>query len=297
MRRQTASILIFMMLSSMIVSSCGPLPADEKALPSYQTSTPALLTNRPSLISTSSTFVIYSQKTEGTYRIYIQLPRVYNQDHYQSYPVLFLLDGDWYFDGTSPRISGTGVKGMVSELVDSGKIPPCILVGIGYVGENRRYEFTWNYNLFHQFLVEELVPKIDTNFRTNTSAGRTLIGHSDGAYFSLYTLFVSEAENWPFHNFIVVSGDYTKNGRHIFNEENHFNERIGTQNNLNINLFMAVGGDEEGRFVDSNKELATVISSREYKGFRFTSHTKPGYNHSSILLPTLKEGLQWVFEE
>jgi enterochelin esterase-like enzyme len=273
MSRKASLILIITLICSVIASACE------------------------SLSTTPSKFDIYSTEIGGSYHIYIHLPSGYDPEHPQGYPTLYLLDGDWYFDGSSPRIEGSGVQGIVSDLVDTGEIPPCILVGIGYVDGNRRYEFTQNYKHFHSFLVDELIPMIDETFRTDPSAGRTLIGHSDGAYFTLYTLFVSDAQQWPFQRFIAISGDYTKNNRHIFTEESQFYERVGKQSNLNFSLFMSVGGNEEGRFVHSNEDIAAIISSHEYEDFRFISHIQPDLNHSSILIPALRDGLLWVFEE
>jgi predicted alpha/beta superfamily hydrolase len=297
MRWTAHSILAIALLFSMIASACElPSPA-ERAVPDDQAPGPLVTSSMPSPIPTTRTFDVCSPKIDGSYHIYVQLPSDYDQTDPQGYTTLYLLDGDWYFDGSSPRIGGSGVQGIVSDLVETGKIPPCILVGIGYVGRNRRYEFTQNFRLFHSFLVEELIPTIDANFPTDPSAGRTLIGHSDGAYFTLFTLFVSNAQQWPFQRFIAISGDYTKNNRHIFKEESQFNERVGSQDGLNSALFMAVGGYEEGRFVHSNEDIASIISSREYEGFRFVSLTEPGLNHRSILTPALREGLLWVYEE
>ena len=72
----------------------------------------------------------YSDRVEDSYKVYISLPIGYDPQYPDGYPVIYLLDADWYFDGSSARIGDGGVAGIVSSLSESGRIPRAILVGI-----------------------------------------------------------------------------------------------------------------------------------------------------------------------
>ena len=143
----------------------------------------------------------YSYTMDATYRIYVQLPAQYEDG--DDFPVLYLLDGDWYFDGSHPRMPSPGVAGMVSDMIEQGKILPSILIGIGT--DDRGTDFHVNYAGFHSFLKYELLPFIDATYHTTDE--RTLIGHSSAGHFTIIAAFWYET---PFQHFIALSGCYTR---------------------------------------------------------------------------------------
>jgi enterochelin esterase-like enzyme len=240
--------------------------------------------------------VFYSSHVGDHFQIYLQLPEGYDPEESTRYPVIYLLDGDWYFGGSQNRIGGGGVAGTVPTLNQSGQLPPIILVGIGYPGENYRgRDFLVGVEKFYLFLQEELIPTIDERYNTDPSEGRTLIGHSDGGFFCIYAFFQTGLQPEPlFSNFITISGDYTKLGIMMNREEKLF-ERMQPANELNAKVFMAVGGREESRFIQSSKELAEVLESRDYAGFQIKYLYYEEHSHSTIVGPAIKDGLKWVF--
>jgi enterochelin esterase-like enzyme len=273
-------------------------PTATSALPAA-TSIPAAATQTEAPILRQSTFELYSDHVADRYKIYIRLPEGYDPQHPEGYPVIYLLDGDWYFDGQGWRISGGGVAGIVSSLGRGGRIPKAILVGIGYVEENQRgRDFLWRYEKFYAFLTEELIPFIDANYRTDLGSERTLVGHSDGGYFTLYSFCQYEGNGAnPFGRFIAISGDFTKNEWLMFREEGKLNRRIGDGGVVKGALFMAVGGQEEARFVTSNQDMVNRLESRHYEGLRFKSKTYRSDDHMSVVTPAVWAGLMWVFGE
>ena len=143
--------------------------------------------------------------------------------------MIYLLDADWYHDGSSTMIGDGGVAGIASALSEGGRIPKVIVIGIGYVKKNQRgRDLLWAHEKFYAFLTEELVPFVDGEYRTDTAAPRTLVGHSDGGYFALYAFFQSGGnEDAPFRQFVAISGDLTKNEWLPFREEGAMHRRIG----------------------------------------------------------------------
>ena len=57
---------------------------------------------------------------------------------------------------------------------------------------------------FLSFIVKELIPYIDKTYRTDTSS-RTIMGHSLGGYFSLFTLLTELKENSTYFGTYVAA--------------------------------------------------------------------------------------------
>ena len=246
-----------------------------------------------------SPFEFFSEQVRDSFKIYVSLPKEYDPEHSHDYPVIYLLDGDWYFDDSSRMIDDGGVAGIAASLSDGGRIPESIVVGIGYVDFSARArDFHWRPEKFHAFLVDELIPYIDEEYNTDENSARTLIGHSSGGYFTLYAFFqYDENGHNPFQQFVAISGDFNRMDWALFNEESRMNRRIGEEVPINGTLYLAVGGQEETRFVTSNKDMAQKLESRHYDGLRFKSRKYGSEDHMSIVTPAVWAGLLWVFGE
>jgi predicted alpha/beta superfamily hydrolase len=240
----------------------------------------------------NSSQVFYSNTVGDYYTIYVDLPGNYDPDGPQ-YPVIFLLDADWYFDGSHKRIDNGGVKGIVHRLCEKKEMPEVILVGIGYPGEIQRgRDFLVSFVHFYALLKDELLPFIDSTYNT-ASEGRTLIGHSDGGFFTLYALFRYDPSDTVFTNFISISGDFSKVDRYLFTEEISLYNRLGSV--LPVTLYLAVGSEEEERFIASHAEMTENLKGRDYTGFVFKSKKYYGLHHGSVVSPAIEDGLKWIF--
>jgi predicted alpha/beta superfamily hydrolase len=112
--------------------------------------------------------------------VHVNLPPNYELAR-RKYPVIYLLDGHVrpFFDIT--------VASAAYDLTNDPTgyaVPPQIVVGVDQ--RERGVDLGRNQELFTRFLVEELVPFIDREYRTMSF--RTLIGHSLGGRFALMTL-------------------------------------------------------------------------------------------------------------
>ncbi len=250
-------------------------------------------------IPRQTTFEFYSDRVGDWYKVYVGLPKGYDPQHLDRYPVIYLLDADWYFDGSSTMIGDGGVAGNVSSLSVSGRIPKAIVVGVGYPKKNQRgRDLLWAHEDFYAFLTEELIPFVDREYRTDITAPRTLVGHSDGGYFSLYALFESGGkQDAPFGRFVAISGDLTKNEWLPFREEGKMQRSIGDGGAVGGALFLAVGAQDEPRFVTSTQDMVKRLESRQYQDFRFRSKLYRSDDHMSVVTPAVWAGLMWVFGE
>ena len=95
----------------------------------------------------------------------------------------------------------------------------------------------------------------------------------------------------PFHSFICLSGDFTKPLVDLFEEEVSLYNRIGSQKEVNMSLFLGVGSLEEDRFLTSYHKMKDSLISRQYTNFRLEGKIYPDHDHSSYLELAIKDGL------
>ena len=126
---------------------------------------------------------------EPSRHVEVWLPPGYEEDPTARYPVLYMSDGQNLFD---PRIANTGVDWGVDEavvrLVEEGVIPPVIVVGAWSTGDRFEEYSPWHgAPEYARFLSEELMPRVDAEFRTLTGPENTAVmGSSMGGLLSYY---------------------------------------------------------------------------------------------------------------
>ena len=119
----------------------------------------------------------------------VWLPPGYDSAGAVRYPVLYVHDGQNLFD---PRIASTGVDWGVDEamvrLSQRGTIPPAIVVGVWNSPERGTEYSPWHdASAYARFLIEELIPRVNTEFRTLTGPEHTAVmGSSMGGLLSFY---------------------------------------------------------------------------------------------------------------
>jgi enterochelin esterase-like enzyme len=124
-----------------------------------------------------------------TRHVEIWLPPAYDAMPTQRFPVLYMHDGQNLFD---PRIANTGVDWGVDEavvrLAGRGTIPSVIVVGVWSTGERGAEYSPWHRaNDYARFLIEELMPRVNAEFRTLTGPANTAVmGSSMGGLLSFH---------------------------------------------------------------------------------------------------------------
>ncbi|MCL7960489.1 MAG: alpha/beta hydrolase-fold protein [marine benthic group bacterium] len=124
-----------------------------------------------------------------TRHVEVWLPPGYDEDQEARFPVLYMSDGQNLFD---PRIANTGVDWGVDEaivrLVETGVMPPVIVVGAWSTDERGpEYSPLHGASDYARFLIEELIPRVDSEFRTLTGPENTAhMGSSMGGLLSFY---------------------------------------------------------------------------------------------------------------
>ncbi len=119
--------------------------------------------------------------------IIVWLPPGYKDDSERKFPILYMHDGQ---NILNPKTSFAGMDWRVDEtatkLIKAGKLKEIIVIGI-YNTPNRLEEYSDSVkgNNYLKFIIEELMPFIDSNYRTKTGNDNTAImGSSMGGLIS-----------------------------------------------------------------------------------------------------------------
>ncbi len=122
-------------------------------------------------ITIGTNYTINSKILNQDREIQIYLPDSYGNSK-EKYPVLYILDGQWFFS------NGVAIQ---KSLRTPGAIPEMIVVGIKNSNPLRRKLFNKERTKFTSFLKDEVISFIDSNFRTTQE--RVIFGWEAAAYY------------------------------------------------------------------------------------------------------------------
>ena len=264
---------------------------------------------------------IEAVSVDQTFRVQVAMPmsRASSDDRY---PVLYVTDVNGSMDA---------MVGIVELLTISGEMPSTIVVGIGYPVQSlmqtlvvRARDLTpvpdpqlagqealaamiegaltpstgssgGGADDFLQFIHEELIPFIDSNYPTTDDRG--YFGDSLGGLFGLYTLFERPE---TFQGYIIGSPSAWVGGEWIMTRAEEF---VAGHGDLAARVFMAVGGNEEigpelapARMVTNVGRLETLLVGADFPSLRLQTHIFPDESHASVAYMNLIRGLHTVYD-
>jgi len=228
--------------------------------------------------------------------ILVSTPPGYNQGQ-EPYIVLYMTDGRTHLIHT---------RGTVDVLSRSGMMPQLIIVAVENTdrtrdlsptrvdieendGRVREYPTSGGAPKFLDFFEQELIPYIDSNYRTLPY--RVFAGHSFGGLFALSTLFTRPE---LFDAVLAVSPSLrwdeeypTRMAEILFAE----------QEDLDATLFVAMANEEE-RDPRPNRldRLEAVLAAADADSFQYQVMRMPDETHGSVVLRAHYWGLRHVFE-
>lgn len=270
-------LLLFTMLQARDVLAQTPTPTPEGTPPA-----------KGEIVDTR----LHSMTMGEDRRVIIHLPRNYADEPSQKYPVMYVLDGTSQDDHTNDKIT---------VLSDAGLVPNAIVVGLPNTSGNRERDQTPPFmrrnvdddkspfgagDKFLSFIEKELVPFIDSNYRT--SGYRTLSGNSRGGLFVLYSLmekpglfqahFCYSTPVWRFENLMV----------------NRMSKFLVASPALKGFLFLSVGDKETDQMTGGFTKLVEVLKKIPRKQFRWAAARTPYAIHQNNALISTSKGLaEW----
>lgn len=222
---------------------------------------------------------------------FIHLPRDYNETN-TAYPVLYLLDAYGKPSTFGPSFFETAKQ--VEEMTSEG-IPQLIIVGIKNTNRDRDMIPIQSEVLagrgggadrFLSFLVEEMIPLIDWDYRTSDK--RILYGRSDSGLFVLYAL----AKNPDSFSAYISSSPTIGHCPEILQQQ--FTKLFSQISGLEKWLYIIYGEKDIPLAKDYIPDMAENLKTLAPLSFRFKVETVSWEGH--IPKFSLAEGLRFIFK-
>lgn len=252
---------------------------------------------------------LYSETLKEYRKFYIQLPA--NYDANKKYPVVFSLDGgvllptinnvqSFYSGGFTPEMILVGISNANNRMRDLTTSKVTEMYGMPFDQENGEAPN------FSKFIETELIPFIENNYSVTNF--RTLIGHSYGGLFAIYTL-INQPE--VFSNYIAIDPSLDWNDQKLLTEAQ---EKLSSKNYKGKSLFMSLGGQlnmqnseitidnvmqdttEFTIFPRSNIAFSNIVKENNKNGLAFDWKFYPNDLHGTIPFPSIMDGLIAVFD-
>lgn len=228
------------------------------------------------------------------YDVQINLPRSYwNEDTRTTYPVLYVLDGQWDFGLMSAIYGGQYYDGFVPEM---------IIVGITWGGEHpnvdslRARDFTPTHMPpfpqsggaapFLAFIKDELIPFVEATYPARPG-DRALMGSSFGGLFTLYTLFHEPA---LFRRYMASAPALAWDDGMTYRYEERY---AAEHDRLPVRLFMTLGAYED---VEAFDRFVSQLRERQHTGLELATHVVEGAGHAGHKPEGYNVGLPFLFQ-
>lgn len=254
---------------------------------------------------------LFSQILNESRKIYIQLPAGYSPEKNQIYPVVFILDGEvflptvcdvhnYYSGGFFPEMVLVGISNDKNRIRDLTTSTINAKYGMPFNEENGKAES------FSKFIEKELIPYIENNYPVTNF--RTLIGHSYGGLFTLYSLL---KHPHLFANYLAIDPSLDWDGQKLLNEAQGL---LATQKFENKSLYMSLSGQLHMQdsqktidnvmldttdftlFARSNIAFSNVVRQDINNGLSFEWKFYPNDLHGTVAFPSIMDGLLSLFE-
>ncbi|HPM31766.1 MAG TPA: alpha/beta hydrolase-fold protein [Chryseolinea sp.] len=245
---------------------------------------------------TPPTFVLKSDFSEEPFSLFVKLPRDYSRNKKQTYPVVYLLDGNAYFDPIANAVDHYVKKKKIS-------IEP-IIVGIGYKNayvmdslRNRDYTFpkalaadsfkiSGEGDKFYNFIRTQIIKQIDSVYRTD-KLNRTIMGHSLGGYFVLYTLTRPRIDSPVFNNFVAASPSLYYHDNYLLDalESSTFSKK----NSEHIKLYLTIGEFEVVENQPNDfEDFSQILTDKK---FNIQTEVYRNLEHMGTAIPTFEDAI------
>ena len=142
-------------------------------------------------------------------------------------------------------------------------------------------------------MIEELIPEVETRYRTLGAGHRTLAGHSLAGLATVYALLRSPTEQPSFSGYIAASPTLPLAEGAIFDIE-----RTLAENSVDMSgvLFLSVGGRESPEMQQATASLATILREHAYPGLTVHTLVRHGRGHGGNNWQSYIDGIRLMHE-
>ena len=234
--------------------------------------------------------------------ISVYVPESYDE---VNLPVLYFLHGR---SGNEEILEQLKINEVVSKLIKEKKIKPIIIVcpnmensrGINSSNEYKEIQGKYgivNLGLYEDYLINEVIPYIDKNYKTiSNKENRYIGGISSGGYIALHNglrhqdLFSKIGGHMP-----AIDLSYSDEDECYFENEEMWNKydpiTIAKNHDVkNIKIYLDDGNEDEGKFYLSCEKLYSVLKEKsvdvEYNLFK-------GHHNAEYILSNIENYLKF----
>ena len=224
--------------------------------------------------------------------ILVRTPAAYDTNK-QTYPVLYMTDGDAHIAHTSSTTEFLARNGRMSEMIVVGipntdrtrDLSPTKPTQTGATGAPQ-FPTAGGADNFLKFIETELMPEIEKNYRV--SPYRVLAGHSLGGMFAVYTM-ISKPD--LFNAYVAVSPALQWDNQIVVKRAEDFFKQRKEYNAL---LFMSLGN--EPGLEDGFHQLKQILAKNQAKGFEWEALELPDEDHGSVVLRSHYAALRKIYD-
>jgi len=235
----------------------------------------------------------YSKNVGDSFEIYISLPPAFNAK--ERYNVVYYCDANLK--------SGNHLRELLSGGGFDKDLKNKIFVGIGHIGNFhvlRRRDFilpvikgtdtlgqSKNYGQtekFYAFLKDELIPRVNTVYRTN-AGNNSIIGHSLGGLFAFYCLF--KADNL-FAKYFALSPALWIDGYSVYK----FNKINGSLPGKKYIYFVSGSRETINKILYGTNEARSFFDKMNYGNLVYEYDILQGHTHNSEVPVSLRKILK-----
>lgn len=222
------------------------------------------------------------------------------------YPVVYMNDGQNLFDAATSFAGEWGVDETATRLIEAGKIPPIIVVGIDNAGAARGDEYLprdagkrrpgtgGKADEYLRMLADEIMPLINGEFRTLTGSANTAFGGS--SFGGVITLHAAMHRPDLFGAILVESPS-------LWVEDGDLLERLKAHSKWPQRVYLAQGdreygdGEQSAELVRMTRELASSMRSAGLGDDRLRVVIGEGDAHNEAAWARrLPEAMSFLFE-
>ena len=254
---------------------------------------------------------LYSKTLDEYRNVYVQLPANYNPNDKTKYPVVFLLDGEvflpavnefqnYYSGNFTPEMVIVGISNNTNRMRDLTTSKVSEINGRPFEQDNGEAA------KFIKFIEDELIPFVEKKYPVTNF--RTLIGHSYGGLFTLYSLV---HQPHLFSNYLAIDPSLDWDNQQLIKEAKLM---VSNANYKGKSLFMSLGGvvymQKSGMtlnaikkdttdftlFSRSNISFSEVLKKHKQNNLNFEWKFYPRDLHGTVPFPSIMDGLISVFK-
>lgn len=255
--------------------------------------------------SIGETYEIYSEILKEDRNYILELPKSYETGK-KTYPILVLLDGEVNYHSHS---------GILNHMTQGGQIPEMIIVAITNVDRVRDYTPT-NYltNLngssavenhktsggsaaFLAFIEQELLPKIEKEYRTN--AFKTLVGISHGGLL-VGSAFLSKETS--FNGFVSMDPSFWWDDQYVVKQL----EKTDLDQIKSKRIYVSTADKYENfdripqvfiANINSHEKFNSTLKNKGFSPSRVELEYFKEENHWTVALMSLYHGMQFIYKD